>query len=215
MPPFLWLLLLPVPFPQALALADDPAPGLFRTKAQARALECEVLTTAQAQARLPGRVADPPPRGSFTDTNAMVCHAPLFAPDERDPRDEAILSTLDGTSAELAQASVAASPAGLTWHVDSFYPDVRIGSKLTFAAKVALVARGQRVSDTVPTLAAGDLEVLGNRPPLEAYPLACARLQAEGSLPEGHALLGVVLVDSRETSLHAGVCRDGKWRWVQ
>ncbi|MHB8876561.1 MAG: hypothetical protein ACYC8T_22935, partial [Myxococcaceae bacterium] len=139
----------------------------------------------------------------------------IFKEGERPGRDEAILSRLTAASRELAEAADDPSLADATWLVDAFYPDQTVAGKLSFAAKVSLAERGRRVSDRVPVLAAGDVLVLGTMPPTQAYPLACSRYYAEGSLSDTEVLLGVVLLDERETILHTGLCVRGKWRWVQ
>ncbi len=51
--------------------------------------------------------------------------------------------------------------------------------------------------------------------PDEAYPLACRRYFAEGSLGPNDALLGILTRDRRETILHAGLCDRGTWSWLQ
>ena len=51
--------------------------------------------------------------------------------------------------------------------------------------------------------------------PRDAYPLACARYFAEHVLGEKDLFLGLMLVDTRETQLHAGLCDRGQWRWLR
>lgn len=215
MPAFLYLFLLPLPFPQLAAIADDPAPGILRSNTEARGVDCEVLPLEAAQARYPGQVEAEPPRGSFVDTRAMVCRHRLFPNGERVPRDEAILSRLSETVRGLVGSATASAPPKLTWQVEAHYPDAAMASKIAFAAKVALVTRGQAVTDRVPVLAAGDVLVIAAQEPGAAWRLACARAFAEGSLKPGEVLLGLALVDARETTLHAGLCIDGDWRWVE
>ncbi len=215
MPPFLYLLLIPIPFPEVAAIADDPSPGILRTNTEARGVDCEALSAEAARALHPGQVEEAQPRGAFIESQAMTCRHRFFKNGERSPRDEAILSRLSAITAQLASTVAATAPPKLTWQVESYYPDSAVASKIAFAAKVALVSRGQTVSDRVPVLAAGDLLVLGQQPPSKAYPLACARAFAEGALRDDEALMGVALIDSRETTLHAGICHRGSWRWVE
>ena len=99
--------------------------------------------------------------------------------------------------------------------MDTFYPDPRVASKISVAARTHLAESGRKVSDRVPLLAAGDLSVLAEMDLQKAYPLACQRYFAEHSLKETDAFIGLMLVDSRETQLHAGVCVRGEWRWLQ
>ena len=44
----------------------DPAPGMFQTRSEARNLECERISHAEAHDLYPGRVPEPPPR-AFND----------------------------------------------------------------------------------------------------------------------------------------------------
>jgi hypothetical protein len=211
------LILLPVLLPIGATLVHDPAPGLAQTKAEARALECTRMGEIEAHDRYPGVVAAPSPRGSFIETAAVACRERLMEAGDRANRDEVILSELTRTSAEIAEAaSAAAADAGnKTWLVEAYYPDAAVAAKLSFAAKTALVEHAKKVSDRVPVLAAGDILVLGRMAPAEAYPLACSRYRAEGSMADDDVLLGVVLRDSRETILHAGLCTGGRWRWLR
>jgi hypothetical protein len=138
-------------------------------------------------------------------------------PGVRAARDEAILGRLDDTASDMAVAALGtgADPAEETWHVEVFYPNAQVSTKVSFATKNALVARGARVSDRTPTLAAGDIEVITRMEPAQAYPTACRRYFELGSLPEGDSLLAVVSLDDRETILHAGLCSAGQWTWLR
>ena len=44
---------------------------------------------------------------------------------------------------------------------------------------------------------------------------ACARYRAHQSLGDSDAFLGLMIVDPRETTLHAGLCLRGEWRWLR
>jgi hypothetical protein len=206
----LLILLLPL-----RVLAGDPIPGPFQSKADARNLECTRLSRAEAHERFPGEVADLPARRTAELTDALVCTPRIMREGERPERDEAILSSLRQRVDELVQAASALNPGGITWYVDAFYPQPAVAAKISVAARTALVERGRRVSDRVPVLAAGDIVVLGRMPPARAYPLACARYFAQRALGEGDAFLGLMIVDARETQLHAGLCSRGQWRWLR
>ena len=203
----------------------DPAPGLFTSKASTRSLECTRISQARAAELYPSEVPEPPARGNLGlgETDALVCSRRFLSPDERPARDEAILSSLSLAATEIAQAALDRRPlpAGqaaaedLLWHVDAFYPEPAVAAKIAVAARTELAQRGRRVSDRVPLLAAGDILVVGRLPARKAYPLACARYFAEHALSESEAFLGVMLLDARETQLHAGSCVRGQWRWLQ
>lgn len=209
------LFVLPPVLPLFAPLTDDPAPGIFSTKAEARNLDCERLSEIDAHRRFPGTVSEPAPRGTYIETDAMACRARIMEDGDRPPRDEAILQDLSVSAAEIVEAALVASDRNATWLVEAFYPDLSVGTKIAFATKTALAERGRRVSDRAPLLAAGDLLVLGRMTPLEAYPIACARYAALGSLVDGEVLLAPILTDLRATILHAGVCSDGTWRWLR
>lgn len=198
-----------------LGCVTDPAPGLFRTKDESRSLECLRLSQAEAHARYPGEIPDLPGRSTGGAVDALVCSPRFLRPNERAPRDEAILSSLSGAVGEIIAAASAVAPGDLTWHVDAYYPDPRVAAKISVAARNDLVERGHRVSDRVPVLAAGDIAVLARMPPSEAYRTACARYFVEQVMAEHEALLSIMIVDRRESQLHAGVCRRGEWKWVQ
>ena len=135
----------------------------------------------------------------------------------RRAQDDAILYGLRTTAAEMAGlvAELDEPRPERTWLVETFYPDPGVAHKIAFAVKSALLDRDLSVSDRAPTLAAGDIEVLGQLRQSAAYPLACTRYASAGSLRADDALLAIVLRDPRETILHAGVCTDGRWRWLR
>jgi hypothetical protein len=201
----------------AAAAHADPMPGLTRTKSQMRNWDCERRGTREVAEEYPGRIVSSESRGTDPDRVTMVCTERLTRPGLRSPRDEALLSTLEPTANALATSAAAAHPelADHTWLVEVFYPSVPVAGKLGFAVKNALVARGLQVSDRVPTLGAGDLMVLTRLPPFEAWPAACGRYAATGTLRPGDALLAVVHLDPRETMVHAALCVDGGWSWLR
>jgi hypothetical protein len=197
------------------ARAEDPSPGFFHSKEESRTLECVRMSQAEVYEREPARVPEPPPRGARTPSDVLVCKRRYLAPDERPARDEAILSNLRGEVSAIVQAAAAAGDPSTIWHVDAYYPGAIVAQKIAVATRTELAERGHKVSDRVPVLAAGDLSVLGRMDPWEQYPLACARTFAEGALVTPEAFLGVMIIDAREGQLHAGVCKEGQWRWLR
>jgi hypothetical protein len=194
----------------------DPSPGFFQSKADGRNLDCARINQARAHQLHPDKVPDVPGRDlAGGSSEALLCATRIMRLGERPARDEAILTTLRQTVGEITQLASALHPEELTWHVDAFYPDAAVAAKIAVAARTDLAERGRRVSDRVPVLAAGDIAVLGRLSPREAYPLACARYLAHQALGAQDAFLGVMIVDPRETTLHAGLCLRGEWRWLR
>lgn len=197
-------------------LAGDPLPGLFRTKEDAANMDCRRMTQAEAHERYPDRI--PAPAGRMladTTTDVLTCKRRFIRLGERPARDEVILTSLRETAGDVVRAAVAQAGEELTWHVDAFYPSIEVAAKIAVAARTELAERGHRVSDRVPLLAAGDIAVLSRLPPKDAYPIACKRYFAEGALKERDVFLGLMIVDPRETQLHAGLCMRGEWRWFR
>ena len=212
-----WLYLLLFYMPSLVESARDPVEGWLPSEIALRDLDCTPMTTEGAQAVAPGRVPEASPRGDFMDRRAVLCRERLMPQGVRRPQDDAILSELRATAKELAALVEALDPPQRerTWQVEVFYPDASVAHKIGFAVKNALLDRGRRVSDRVPTLAGGDILVLATLSPQTAYQLACTRYAALGSLGPNDALLAIVLRHPRETALHAGICLDGRWRWLQ
>lgn len=210
-----FLILLLLPLPVALDLATDPANDVWQSRVERRSLECVRMSQTAAHERFPGRVPEASARMNESDADALACTRTIMVEGERPARDEAILSRLRQSVAEIAEAASATVPADRVWQVESFYPQPAVAAKIAVAARTHLVERGKAVSDRVPLLAAGDVVVIGHMPPREAFPVACARYYAEKSLGSGDAFLGIMLVDPRETQLHAGLCLDGQWRWLR
>ncbi len=203
--------------PDIIERANDPLHGWVASQSELRDLVCETTTVERARQIAPGRIAESSARGDFLERDAVVCRERLMPQGTRRGRDDAILEDLGTTARGLAAlvGDLDAEQQGRTWLVETFHPDTRVAYKLGFAVKNALMDRDLSVTDRAPTLAAGDVEVIGALPPKKAYPLACTRYAAAGSLKPGDALLAVVLRDTRETVLHAGVCTDGQWRWLR
>lgn len=174
------------------------------------------MSRDQAHELSPGTVPEGSPRGgTFEDSDALVCARRFMLPGERPARDEAILSTLHESVQELTQAAAALYSEDVTWHVDAFYPEPLVAAKIAVAARTELAEHRRRVSDRVPVLAVGDVAVLRKLRPFEAYPLACARYFAEHVLEKNDLFLGLMIIDTRETQLHAGLCQRGEWRWLR
>lgn len=194
----------------------DGAPGLTRTKAAVREHDCERMSVETAERRYPGQVPPVRPRGEYLERGAVVCRERLLS-GVRDARDEAILATLEARASELSEVVGALRPdlAGHTWLVEAHHPSVAVNGKIAFATKNALVRRGLVVSDRTPALGAGDIDVLTRMPPADAYPAACQRMSDGGMLKDTDVLLAVVLLDPRETALHAGLCAQGRWTWLR
>ena len=197
------------------ACAYDPSPGITQSKAAARNLECVRLSQAQAHQLYPGTVPEVPPRGTYANTDALTCTTRIMNGGERPARDEAILTSLRVMVGEITQLASALAPDQATWHVDAFYPRAEVAQKISVAARTNLAERGYRVSDRVPVLAAGDIAVLSRLPADRAYPLACARYFKQNALTGSDAFLGLMIIDERETDLHAGLCLQGKWKWLR
>lgn len=195
----------------------DPAPGAVHGRAWSRRFDCERMSTEVASSRYPGRIVGPAPRGDLVERSALACRERWARPGLREPREDAILSDLEDTATELTSAAAALRPdlSDRTWLVEAYYPPGPVGPKIAFATKNALMRGGLRVSDRAPALALGDVEVLGQLEPDVAYPAACQRYAAAGSLGAGDVLLAVVLRDPRETMLHGGLCDQGRWTWLR
>lgn len=198
------------------ACASDPA-SPFASRRDSRSLQCTRLSQVEAARLHPGVVPEAPARGAnLSVTDALVCERAFLSEGERPPRDEAILSALGSTVEQIVQSAAALNDRpDAVWHVDAFYPDPKVAAKISVAARTRLVENGRRVSDRVPVLAAGDVVVVSHLPFSKAYPTACARYFAEGSLADPAIFLGLMIVDPRETALHAGLCVNGKWKWLQ
>ncbi len=197
------------------ACAYDPAPGITQTKAYSRNLECNRLSQAEANQRYPGRVPDLQPRGTYSNIDALVCATKISQPGDRPARDDVVLTSLRESVQEITRLANALVPEKTVWHVDTFYPAQQVAQKITVAARTDLAERGHKVSDRVPVLAPGDIAVLARLEPKKAYPLACARYFKEKVLTEPDAFLGMMIMDARETDLHAGICVRGEWKWLK
>ncbi len=210
-----WLFLLLFYAPSIVEGAQDPFNGWLLTSVEVRNLDCEAMTVEGARQQAPARISEASPRGDYFNRRAVICRERIMPPGLRQGRDDAILSQLRHTARGMAALVVELETSPRTWLVESFYPDPSVAYKISFAIKNALLDRDLQVSDRTPTLAAGDLEVIAQLSPPAAYSLACARYYALGSLKPEEALLAILLRDPRETILHAGICSQGKWRWLR
>lgn len=201
----------------AVTAPKDPAPSLVRSKTASRQLECTRLDAQTGSEERPGQIAPTKPRGEFQDRGAVVCQERLVRRGVRAPQDEAVLRDLDATTRALAASAVGEHPelAGRTWLVEVHYADGSVAHKVDFGTKNALLAQGVAVSDRTPRLGAGDVEVLTRLEPMAAYPAACQRYAANGSLGPDDALLAVISLDARSAELHTGLCVDGGWSWLR
>lgn len=190
-------------------------PLLFATKVERRNLDCTRLLEEEAVEKFPGQIPKQPAKEiAGAQVDVLVCSKRVMELGERPPRDEAILSTLTAQISGLTERASALVGAEVVWHVDAFYPSPHVGQKIASAAKASLVERGYAVSDRVPLLPAGDVSVLALLPPSEQYRTACARAFSSEVLGADDALLGLILIDPKETQLHGGVCRRGEWSWL-
>ena len=193
----------------------DPSPGIWHGKAEGRNLDCSPLSQQRAHELHPGEIPAPLARLNNQESEALICTRRIMRNGERPDRDEVILASLRTSVGEIAEVASALGQGELTWHVDAFYPQPEVAGKISVAARTELAEQGRRVSDKVPVLAAGDIQVLGRMAPKDAYPLACKRYFEQHALGDDDAFLGIMLVDERETQLHAGLCLDGEWRWLR
>ncbi len=197
------------------ACSKDPAAGFIQTKAQARNYDCQRYSQEEAHERYPGLVPEPPARGgNFGLKDALLCRRRLVEWGDRDGRDEVILTELKASVDDIVRLAGSTAPEKTTWYVDSFYPSPQVAQKISIAARVTLAERGARVSDAVPVLAAGDIAVLARMAPWKSYGVACRRYFQEKVLVPGESFLGIMILDERESQLHAGVCVEGEWRWL-
>ena len=196
---------------------SDPAPSMLRTKDASRNLECVRMDAQTASLSHPGDISPPGQRGDFMDRSVLLCTERLMRPGLRQPRDEAILSTLDARTREIAATARSLYPQleGRTWMVDTHYPNTQVSSKITFSTKNALMGQGLSVTDRFPSLGAADIQILTRMPPDQAFPAACRRYHDAGIVGPEDALLTLIIRDQRETILHAGLCAQGHWAWLR
>ncbi len=199
------------------AFGPDPAPGVFTTREQSRHYDCQRVGPETGHQRYPGEIAAAKPRGDYVERSVVICKERLMRPGLRAAQDEAILYSLQQLATGLVTAAHAKRPdlVDKTWLVETHYPSGQVAAKIAFATKNALVLQGLQVSDRTPILGVGDVDVITRMAPEQAYPSACVRYHATGSLGEDDALLAVMNLDPRETILHAGLCVDGRWEWLR
>lgn len=198
-------------------LPSAPAPGLFRTKKTVRRLDCERLSTEAATTRYPGEIEPMRPRGDYVERDVVRCQPRLLGEGLRTAHTDALLRGLERSAQEIAGhvGALGANGTTRTWLIEAHDPDVRMVGKLRFALQNAMASQGLAVSDRTPRLGLADLDVITRMPPALAYPAACRRYSDNGSIGPGQALVALMSLDPRETALHAGVCVDGGWTWLQ
>lgn len=195
-------------------IVADPSQAAWVSRQEARELDCQRLSQADAHARFPGQVPAPHARAQTQMTiDALVCTRRVVPATFREARDEALLEDLSTEVADVVTQAQVVGPA--RWHVDAFYPDPIMTQKIATAARTHLSESGHRVVQQAPLLAAGDVLVLHGKPLWEALPIACQRFHAEGTLDDDDAWLALAVVDPSETQLHGGVCVRGAWRWLR
>lgn len=201
----------------SILLPTRTAPGVFRTKAQARSVVCTRLDQRQGAEVYPDVLEPPPPRGEYFTRGLEVCTERMMRDGLREARDEAVLSSLQASALDIARATRGTRPdlADRTFQVEVHYPSSAVATKIRFATQNALMAGGARVSDKRPLLTPEDVFVLSRLDPGAAYAGACERYRDLGALTSEDALVAVVVRDPRQTTLQAGVCADGRWMWVQ
>lgn len=203
--------------PNMISAAQDPLDGWAAPDVELRALDCEPVSMPAARQQFPGQLPDPKAREDYLARRAVVCRERLMPPGLRRPGEEALLFELRKTAVEMAGVvrELPEPDQDRVWMVEVFHPSAVVSHKIGFAVKNALLDLKVKVTDRAPTLAAGDIEVIGQVEAARAYPLACARYAANGALGEGRALLAVAQRNPDSTLLHAGVCIDGAWRWLR
>jgi hypothetical protein len=199
---------------------SDPMPSLAVSRTRSRTYECSPVDAARGSQLYPGRVDRVYSRGDVLQPDSFVCRQRLLHnldSGARSSLDGAILASMTPLVTDLAGLAASVDPAltERTWLVEAFYPDPAVQTKIAFAAKNALMDAGVSVSDRAPVLGVGDVAVLTRMAPADAYPAACIRYSAIGSIGPDDVLLAVVHRDPRETTLHAGLCVDGAWRWLR
>lgn len=210
---FLFVALLSAP--EFLNHLDEPL--LKGDQSFLRNLECQDFSHAEGYRRYPGRIPDTPAR-DVPDVNEVVvrvCTPRLLPYGERNDRDEAVLSLLSSSVSDWVQTVSALRPGKINWHVDAYYPRMEVAYKIAMATRTSLAEKGLRVSDQVPLLAAGDVASLGRMAPEKSFPTACRLFLERGAMKADDALLQVMLLDAKESQLHAGLCAGGEWQWLK
>jgi hypothetical protein len=181
-----------------------------------RRYDCERLSVAEARASQPGQLPPEKPRGSYVDRSLLYCQARILAPGVRSGLDDVLLHALEDRATSLAEAAARWATLGdRTWLVEVNVPTAEMGPKIGFALKTALMRLGLSVSDRAPTMSAGDVDVITRMDPMQAYPAACRRFSDNGSLRDSDVLVYAMILDPRETELHAGLCLNGGWAWLR
>lgn len=197
-------------------LAGDPVWDAMQDRRAVREFECDRVSLADAQARMPGHVPATHGRArALLQIDAMVCERRYDATLQRAPRDTAVLDALSTQTADFAALATRDESAPKRWMVEALYPDLTMVRKIAGAQRVALAERGAAVVDEPPMWAAGDVDVFRTMPLRDSVPLACQRAFDAGSVPAGTGVLFVAIAHPEETQLHAGACVDGRLTWLR
>ena len=201
---------------------EDPIHAGWLGRAALKDLDCERLDQAEAHRRYPATVpATSMKLGTLVTRDAMVCRRMIVPWSERAHREGALLASLSDEAAHMASAVVSAVSGAVDGQrttrvfVDAFHPDPRMAHKIARASRHALAERGVQTLDLPPLLAAADVDVVATLPLEKAIAVGCARLHAEGTLSPDDVWVGVALLREHETTLHAGLCRQGRWSWLR
>lgn len=194
----------------------DPVQQAWLGRSHLRELECERLPQAEAHRRYPDVVPQTDMRSQvLMQLDALVCERRLVPAGVRAPRDEVILTNLTDEIGSIANLALGATTETTTLLVDAWYPQPEVQGRIRSSLLQRLGGSDRVVSARLPSLAATDIEVMNALPLQDALPLACRQLHRGGGLADGEALVGVAALREDETQLHAGVCVQGTWRWLQ
>jgi hypothetical protein len=200
----------------------DPILAGWVGRSATRDLECERLDQAEAHRRYPAEVPVTPMKlGTLVTRDAVVCRRMVVPWRDRPTRDGVLLAALGTETTQIAGAVVGALESAGDAHprtrvfVDAFHPDARMAQKIARASRHALAERGLMTMDLAPLVAAADVDVMADLSFEKALAVGCARLRAEGTLGDDDVLVGVALLREQETTLHAGLCRQGRWSWLR
>jgi len=200
-------------------ILDDPILTGFVGADRLRTMECERMSQAEAHRRFPGAVPAPNVRAeALMQIDALHCSPLVVDVDARDPRDAAILASLSSEVDALAGLAATAVPDGTRFVVDAHYPNPVIVQKVANATRVALAERGRLVSDRPPRLTAGDVEVFRTLQMKRSIEVSCRRLTQLGELggeDDDVAHLSIALLHAQESTLHAGLCHRGEFKWLR
>lgn len=194
----------------------DPVQQAWLGRSHLRELECERLSQAEAHRRYPDVVPQTDMRSQvLMQIDALICERRIVPIGVRAARDEVILTHLSDEIDSIANLAQGVIAPETTLLVDAWYPQPEVQGRIRSSLLQRLGDSDRVVSARLPSLAATDIEVMNALPLQDALPLACRQLHREGGLKDSEALVGVAVLREDETQLHAGVCTQGAWRWLQ